>query len=170
MNADTIKKGALEFKRAIRLRNSRESLAGIIVAISFTKMGIEQDSLFESVACYEMALSGILICAYLNYYSLKKFKIRASSKPIDELIDYREALKQQITILGNIRYWYVMPIASGYFALSSYGLYEALHESRSITIYVMAIILMAVLSWAIIYSNENLAVKKLEKDLYSLPQ
>lgn len=165
---DEIERNALKFKRSILLRNLRETLAGLFVAVFFIKMGFNQHSLFETLACFELALSGLFIAFYINSQSWKTLTRNKSTDLLDTKVHYKKALLRQMKLLRSMRYWYVFPIATGFIALQTYGLVQAFHEEKSIIAQTLLIAAMILMSVIIIHINENITLKKLEKRLSDL--
>ena len=52
-------------------------------------------------------------------------------------------IKRQIKLLSTVKYWYVMPIVTGYFALHGYGIYETLQANGDINSHLISIAIMA---------------------------
>lgn len=163
-----VKKNALKFERAIKFRNLREAAAGIFVTVVFTKIGLGQDSFFKQIACFEIAIAGIFVSVYMYYYSMKNIVQVDGSTSLDYLEKYKQSLKDQIKLLGSVKYWYVLPIAAGLFALNGYDIYEALQGIGNMTSALISFGISASLCAFIIWLNEYKAVKDLKKELNSL--
>ncbi|MGB0454719.1 MAG: hypothetical protein ACPGJV_13505 [Bacteriovoracaceae bacterium] len=167
---ELIKKKAINFDRKIQSRNFRESLAGLFVAIWFSKMATEQDSLFETLACIEVAFAGIFISFYAYYHSSKKNLKEITKSSFDYLNDHKEALSQQIELLSTVRYWYVAPLLGGILTLEGYRLYEALLINGNTTSHLISMAITLCLGIFVVYLNEYYTVKKLKEELLSLDQ
>jgi len=168
VDMELVKKVALKFDRTISFRNLRESIAGVFVTIVFTKMGLEQESLFEALACYEIALAGIFVSVYMYYHSMKNTVKENATSSTDYIQNHKDALNRQIKLLGSARYWYVAPIALGLVALEGYGIYEALKLNESIISNLISLGVTFALGAFVIYLNEVTGVKALKKELNAL--
>jgi hypothetical protein len=168
VDVELVRKNALKFERAIKLTNLREAAAGIFVTIMFTKMGLEQESLFRKIASFEIAFAGIFVTLYMYYYSMKNRIQEDGSNSLDHIEKYKHSLNAQIKLLGSVRYWYVLPIALGLFALDGYEIYKAIQGKGDMTSALISLGISIALGIFVIWLNEYKAVKDLKRELESL--
>ena len=168
VHVELARKNALKFERTIKFRNLREAAAGLFVTAMFTKIGLEQESLFKQIASFELALAGIFVSVYMYYYSMKNRVQEDGSNSLDYIEKHKKSLKAQIKLLKCVRYWYVLPIAAGFFALNGYDIYKALQGTGDMTSALTSFGIFAAFCVFVIWLNEYKAVKDLEKELDSL--
>ena len=168
VDVELVRKNALKFERTIKFRNLREAAAGIFVTVMFTKIGLEQESLFRQIASFEIALAGVFVTVYMYYYSMKNRVQEDGSNSLDHIEKHKQSLKAQIKLLGSVRYWYVLPIAAGLFALNGYDIYEAMQGIGNMTSALISLGISTALCIFVIWLNEYKAVKDLQKELDSL--
>lgn len=170
VDVELVKNKAMKFERTIKFRNLREAAAGLFVTVMFTKMGLEQESLFEQIASFEIALAGIFVSVYMYYFSMKNRVKEDGSNSVDYIEKHRQALNAQIKLLGSVRYWYVLPLAIGLFALNGYDIYMALQGAGNLTSALISFGITIALAVFVIWLNEYKAVKDLKKELDSITE
>ena len=101
------------FDRTIRLRDLRESAAGILVAVIFLWLAVHDRTPLESAAHLWLAACGVWIILYLRRYS----KISRRPETAQTLLAYQQDLldrfDRQIRLLRSAKYWYILPFWTG---------------------------------------------------------
>ena len=156
MNAEEllsiVKRRTAEFDRTIHRRNTREIVAGLLVAVFFAWGAYRSDAALVRIGNLIIAASMVWIIVYL-------LRFGREPEPLDATADaetYRRALvaryDQQIRLLSTVKYWYLLPPYVGLVILLSanWG-WMAL----------FTISLVTVVYGAVWYLNEVYAVRRL---------
>lgn len=98
------------FDRTIRMRDLRESLAGLLVTAIYLWMAVGAKTMFERGADLATAAWGVWVAVFLRRY----FRLTRKPAPEQSLSAYREALVEryaaQIRLAKSVKYWYLLPM------------------------------------------------------------
>lgn len=164
----SIKNATLDFEKVIKQRNLRETLAAIFVIGIYGFSGLKQNTFFEAMICYIIVLSAVFIIIYMNYYSSKNIIKKNNLKSSEHLKNYTQSLKNQIKLLGSVRYWYITPIIPALLMFDGYKIYKALQMNQGFNLELLSIGIILIISLFIIYINEYRGVKELKRELNKL--
>ena len=98
------------FDRAIRWRDLRETLGGLIVTGFYLWMAVSAKTLFERSADLAVAAWGIWVAVVLRRF----FKLNRKPAPEQTLSAYRHSLVErydgQIRLAKSVKYWFLLPM------------------------------------------------------------
>jgi hypothetical protein len=101
------------FDRTIRLRDLRETVAGLIVTVVYLWFAIHAGTVLERIADLWLAAWGVWTAIFLRRY----FKLSRKPAPEQRLAVYRQALMErydgQIRLSKSVKYWYILPMWLG---------------------------------------------------------
>jgi len=104
---------ARRFDRMTRLRDLRETIAGLLVAAVFLWLALHDRTPLERAAHGWLSACGIWIILYLRRYA----RISRNPSPDLALLDYHQQLLHrydwQIRLLTSAKYWYILPFLAG---------------------------------------------------------
>ena len=102
-----------EFRRRIRGRNLRETIAGLVIFLFFGFLAARQSSLLARFAQAWIAVSGLWIAFYIHRYS----NAARTPAPEQTLSSFGQSLlaayDEQIRLLRAAKYWYILPLWFG---------------------------------------------------------
>ena len=114
------------FDRRIAVRNTIECVAAFLVAGVFAWFAWKAPSGLEKIGAAIVAASGLWIAYYI-------LRVGSGPRPLDpgvSLNAYNQLLRasyeQQIRLLRNVKYWYLLPPYAG-LAVANLGLWLRLH-------------------------------------------
>ena len=114
------------FDRRIAVRNAIECVAAFVVAGTFAWFAWKAPSGLEKIGAAMVAASGLWIAFYI-------LRFGSGPKPLDpgvSLNAYNQLLRasyeQQIRLLRNVKYWYLLPPYAG-LVVANLGLWLRLH-------------------------------------------
>lgn len=151
-------KSTKDFIKIIRKRNIREWIACVIVIPTFFSMGLNKETNLSKFLCFEIALAALFIAYYIYIKSHQNLK-----KAVET--NMNQTVRNEINLLLNIRYWYVLPIFSGLLGLVVEELYIGFRNHRSLIGGLISFILLLGFGVFIVYLNEKKGVQDLESFL-----
>ena len=108
-----LQKSKDEFRRRIRSRNLRETIAGLAIFLLFGFLASRQTSLLARVGQAWLAVCGLWIAFYIHRYS----NAARTPAPEQTLASFRQSLlaayDEQIRLLRAAKYWYILPLWFG---------------------------------------------------------
>ncbi len=130
---DIILKKITAFDRAIRVRNSIETLAALAVVVFFGYAAWTERSWVERLGSAIVAAGALWIVYYLRRYGTDA----ADPRPDQTVASYRRALvlkyEHQIRLLRNVKFWYLLPMYVG-LLISSLGMLKQELGKRTLTL------------------------------------
>ncbi len=165
---EDVRQDFVKFQTNLKKRNLIEGIAALIVIASFLSSGVDEEVLLRKVAYFEIALAGAFIFTYLFFVKSKKIFVEKLNSEQVLVSTYKEVLREQIKLLSSVRYWYVLPIFIGLFALNIHDIYIAIKSNSALGVAVFNLSLSIGLSLFIIWLNEVKTVAELKSKLNSL--
>lgn len=98
----------LHFKKEIRMRNLRETLAGIVVFIAFSAGAYVVPGLLSKIGSALCAAYGLIIVVVVNYINTPKEADYTLSLK-EYLLSQRVYLLRERKLLSTVLYWYILP-------------------------------------------------------------
>lgn len=149
-------KNTKSFRRTIIRRNYREWAACALIIPSFLYMGVISESLLKKCAAFESVAAAFFIAYYLYQ---KSYKMLISNRSKQDIIE------NEIKLLSSVRYWYVLPLFLGMFGFFIDNLITSFQGHQSLTGPSIDIAITLCFAYGIIYLNEVIGVKVLNKEL-----
>jgi hypothetical protein len=151
------------FDRRIAARNAIECVAAALVVGMFAWFAWKTPSGLEKVGAATVAASGV----WIAYYILRFGSGPKALDPGVSLNAYSQVLRtsyeQQIRLLRNVKYWYLLPPYAG-ILVGNIGLWLRMHgEGKSPWSAVVNVIIVTGFFGVVWILNEVYAVRRLEK-------
>lgn len=157
---------AHNFAKIIEKRNKIETIVGLILIPIFCYAVYAYTDPLNKFFHFLIVIGLIFTIFYLNRNG--QFQLYKDDSSACEKDHYKSELRKQIDLLSSARYWYVFPISVGLIGDSLYTLYSNVLKNEYHFKDVLLPILMLIIFAGVIYLNEVIGVKKLQKDLEKL--
>jgi hypothetical protein len=151
------------FDRTIKLRNWRESIAGVVVTIWFAWIAWRSPNGLTRAGNALVAASGLwyVFCMWRYGHEARP------SAPDRSLADYQRALLRkydyQIRLLKNVKYWYLLPPYAGLLLASAGILMDDAAKGHPASPQWVAMAIYTAVFAAVWWLNEAYAVRKLSR-------
>ena len=159
----TVQKRIKKFDRMIFMRNLRECAASLIVSAVFFWMALQIREPWQRAGAWILVVSGLFITFTLIRYGRSGKDPDAGSNLIDYISALMNRYDQQVRLLKNVKYWYLLPM---YIGLVSLTIGKVLQESRAGAVkwpvLAMPIVYTVLFAW-IWWLNEVRAVERLQR-------
>jgi len=117
MSVEAIRLRAGKFERKIWRRNLRESIASLIVIISFGYFFVRTDEIALRIT-WALFIAGTVWVLLQLYRKGRTRKIPAEAGSSSCIDFFRSELERQRDLLKNVWPWYLAPLVPGYVALN----------------------------------------------------
>jgi hypothetical protein len=167
---EIILKKITSFDRTIRRRNTRETVAAVVVAICFGFVAWKQHNRIEQLGSATVVAGALWIIFYIRRHGVEP----ADPVPDQSVTAYRRALilkyEHQIRLLRNVKFWYLTPMYLG-LLVSSAGMLTERAQTRPIT-WADAIppLVYTLIFAGVWWLNEVYGVRKLQQMRFTLEQ
>jgi uncharacterized membrane protein len=116
------------FDRTIRVRNTVESLAALLVAGLFAYMAFPQQNTIERLGKIMIVAAALWIIYYLRFRGGKAAEPPAEQTVASYVAALRAKYDYQIRLLRNVKFWYLLPFYIGLLTLTAGQLAAQAHE------------------------------------------
>ncbi|HLY19319.1 MAG TPA: hypothetical protein VKR61_18965 [Bryobacteraceae bacterium] len=151
------------FDRTVKVRNWTECGAAVLLAALFTLGAVKSPNDLMRAGNLIVAASGL----WIIFYILRFGRSNQVPMPDQTLAGFRQALlrkyEQQIKVLKNVKYWYLLPPYMGLLVLTG-GIMQARSAARPGWPELLSIVLVTVVFAVIWWINEGVALGRLRRE------